>query len=97
MQQARRVNRTRISAEKGRRIQHHLQGLVVNGVHRVPLDAGLPLALARFVGEQITFDVAKTNRKASGGNGVVGAFSLNAVRTCQQPVSCETPAMAPEA
>lgn len=89
-----------MSAEKRRLIQHHLQSLVVDGVHRVPLDAGLPFALARFVGEQITFDVTETNRKASGGDGGVGAlragpFSLNAMRTCHQPGSCETPAMAP--
>lgn len=53
LQQARRVNRTR-RTEKW----HHLQSLVVDGIDRVPLDACLPFALARIVGQQITFDVA---------------------------------------
>lgn len=43
-------------------VKHHLQRLVVHGIDRVPLDAGLPLALTRFVGEKITFDIAGTQK-----------------------------------
>lgn len=43
-------------------VKHHLQRLVVHRVDRVPLNAGLPLALTRFVGEKITFDVAETQK-----------------------------------
>lgn len=52
---------TAIQQDKNEK-RHHLQSLVVDGVDRVPLDDGLPFALARFVGQQIAFDVAeKTN------------------------------------
>lgn len=53
LRQARQFNRTRRTEKR-----HHLQSLVVDGVDRVPLDAGLPFALARFVGQQIAFDIA---------------------------------------
>ena len=44
-------------------INHHLQCFPVDGVHCVPLDARLPFALARFVREQITFDVTVTRKQ----------------------------------
>lgn len=48
----------------------HLQGFFVDGVHRVSLDAGLPLALPRFVGEQITFHITETQKKKNRASGV---------------------------
>lgn len=57
-------------------LKRHLQSFVVDGVDRVPLDAGLPLALACFVGEQVTFDVTENKQECVRRDGV-GGVSLS--------------------
>lgn len=55
-------------------LKRHLQSFVVDGVDRVPLHAGLPLALACFVGEQVTFDVTENKEERVRQDGGRGAL-----------------------
>lgn len=70
-------------------INHHLQCFVEDGVDCVSLNAGLPFALTRFFGEQITFDITETQKQKDMSNSFSWAFStagilLNFLTKCSE-------------